>query len=82
MMMGFGGFGLLFMFLLFILVIGAAVALVSLIFPRPANPGNPASSYQQSPADDTALAILKQRYARGELTREEYEAMKEDLRAI
>ncbi len=81
MMMGFGGFGLLLMFLLFILVIGAAVALVSLIFPRPANPDHPAQRYQSQPAEDSALAILKQRYARGDLTREEYETMKQDILA-
>ncbi len=84
MMMGFGGFGLLLMLFFFILVIGAAVALVSLLFPRPANPGNqgpPPRYQQQAPADDTALEILKQRYARGELTRAEYEAMKEDILA-
>ena len=86
MMMGFGGFGLLFMLLFFILVIGAAVALVSLLFPRPAPPAN--DRYLQArgerppgAANDSALEILKQRYARGELTREEYELMKEDILA-
>jgi putative membrane protein len=86
MMMGFGGFGLLFMLFFFILVIGAAVALVSMLFPRPAPPASehhPAarSSQPQPSADESALEILKQRYARGELTKSEYEAMKEDILA-
>ncbi len=83
MMMGFGGFGLLFMLLFFILVIGAAVALVSLLFPRPANPANhnQIRTSQPSATDSSALEILKQRYARGELTREEYDAMKEAILA-
>ena len=84
MMMGFGGFGLLFMLLFFILVIGAAVALVSLLFPRPANPANHNQTRTHQPppsANDSALDILKLRYARGELTREEYELMKEDILA-
>ncbi len=84
MMMGFGGFGLLFMLLFFILVIGAAVALVSLLFPRPANPANhnQIRTSQSSATNNSALEILKQRYARGELTREEFDAMKEDILAV
>jgi putative membrane protein len=32
-----------------------------------------------TPADDSALEILKRRYARGEVTREEFEAIRRDL---
>jgi uncharacterized membrane protein len=32
-------------------------------------------------ADDSALEILKRRYARGEITREEFEAIRRDLLA-
>lgn len=31
------------------------------------------------PGEETALDILKKRYARGEISREEYEGMKKDL---
>jgi len=81
MMMGFGGFGLLFMLVFFILVIGAAIALVSLLFPKSDAPANHANSpaRQSQPPDNSALEILKQRYARGELTKAEYEAIKEDI---
>jgi putative membrane protein len=34
---------------------------------------------QQDSAQESALAILKKRYARGELNRETYERMKKDL---
>jgi putative membrane protein len=78
MMMGFGGFGL-FVMLFFILVIGAAIALVSLLFPRPASPGNAHPRSPRPIQDDSALEILKQRYARGEITREEFDAMKQDI---
>ena len=83
MMMGFGGFGLLVMLFFFILIIGAAVALVSLLFPRALSPTDNASPRPQHPpiAEAAALDILNQRYARGELTRGEYETMKRDILA-
>lgn len=34
---------------------------------------------QKSPEQETPLEILKKRYARGEIAREEYEQMKKDL---
>ena len=87
MMMGFGGFGLLFMLFFFILIIGVAVALIGQLFPRPASSTRDSrialdSLPPQLNGNDSALDILKQRYARGELTKAEYEAMKEDILAV
>ncbi len=71
--MGFGGFGFIFMALFWIVIIGAGIWLLSNLFPK--NNGTPSR-----PSDnETALDILKQRYARGELTKEEYESMRHDL---
>lgn len=76
-MMGWGGFGFgsfwwLIMLLFWVLVIGGVVLLV-------------AALVRQAPASDTggsrALEILRERYARGELTREQYEQMRRDLTA-
>ncbi len=89
MMMGFGGFGLLFMLLFFVIIIGLAVWLVSALFPRaggPASyttvspPGNQAS-LPDAGMQESALDILKRRYARGELSKSEYEEMREDILA-
>lgn len=77
-MMGFGmGFGVLGM--IFMLVVGAAlivgaVVLVRALFPA-IQSGSMNAASQESPRE-----ILDQRYARGEITRDEYEAIKEDLR--
>ena len=37
------------------------------------------TDYQRSGADSKAMDILKKRYARGEISREEFESMKKDL---
>ena len=71
--MGFGGFGFIFMALFWIVIIGGGIWLLSNLFPK--NNGS-----QTRPSDnESALDILKQRYARGELTKEEYESIRYDL---
>lgn len=70
--MGFGLFGFLLMILFWGAVIALGVWLVSNLFPKAGNA--PASQ-----AGETALDILKRRYAHGELTHEEYEAIRGDL---
>jgi putative membrane protein len=72
-MMGFGmGFGGIWMIIFWIVIIGAFVLALAALFPRVSN-ANKAGS------DDDALAILKRRYARGELSKEEYETMRHNL---
>ncbi|MBI5627368.1 MAG: SHOCT domain-containing protein [Candidatus Rokubacteria bacterium] len=66
---GFWGIGMaLFMFLFWALVIVAIVVGIRWLVRE----GRPAAS-------DSALDILRQRYARGEINREEYEAKRRDL---
>jgi putative membrane protein len=73
--LGFGMFGLLFMVLFWGGLIALAIWLVSVLFPissrRRTTPG---ADQPQSPRE-----ILDTRYARGEISREEYELMKQDL---
>jgi putative membrane protein len=64
------GFGWLFMIIFWALVILGVVYIFKMIAERtrPAEKG------------ETALDILKKRYAKGEITKEEFERMKEDLK--
>jgi len=75
----FGGWGgtlmMFFMGFFWILLIVGGIVLVWWLVTqaRPAPPTHPA------PREETALEILNKRYAKGEITKEEYESMKKDL---
>ncbi len=64
------GFGWLFMFLFWAVVIAAIVFLVR----------NLAAGSGRQERGDTALEILKKRYARGELSHEEYIKARDELK--
>lgn len=64
------GFGWLFMVIFWGLVVFGVIYLITLIV----------KGGEKKSQADSALDILKKRYARGELSREEFEKMKEDLR--
>lgn len=72
MMAGFGGF--IWMILFWAVIVGGSIWLLAAIFPR-------ISTFPKSgtASDDTPLAILKQRYVRGELSKEEFETIRHDL---
>lgn len=69
---GMGAFGFIFMILFWIGLMLLAIWLVSLLFPVVANKGETGSS-------PSAIEILKKRYARGELTKEEYQEIRQSL---
>ncbi len=80
MAFGFGGFGMLFGFLFWIVIAGLIVWALAQALPRVTASNNGSSiSPVNTSQDDFALEILKQRFARGEITREEYEAMRQEL---
>ncbi|MEA3439476.1 MAG: SHOCT domain-containing protein [Chloroflexota bacterium] len=79
--MGFGWWGLLFMFLFWGGLILLAIWAVRTIFQSNRQP--PVSSLERNltalDRNPTAREILDQRYARGEITREQYKTMMEDI---
>ena len=75
MMMGWGmGWGLLFMLLFWGVLIALVVLLVRALFPPAGQPPAPPTG-----RDLTAREILDRRFARGEISREEYDLMRETI---
>lgn len=74
------GIGLIVMILFWVLVVAAALWLVSRLFPQTSGqPSQPAND-DQKPPPSSPLEILKQRYARGEISKSEYLEMRNTLR--
>lgn len=67
------GFGLIFMILFWVLVVVGIAVLIRWLVRESRNTGQP------QPRDKTPLEIVQERYARGEIDREEYEQKRRDL---
>jgi putative membrane protein len=65
------GFGMVFMLLFWVLVILGIAALIRWLMVQP--------SPSRGSRDKSPLEIVQERYARGEINREEYEQKKQDL---
>ena len=72
-MMGWGWAGLLFMLVFWVLIIVLIILLIRRLLSS--GTGRTAGPLQE----DSALEILKKRYARGEINKEEFESKKKDL---
>ena len=70
-MMGYGGYGGVFMWLIFIIIVGIVIYFV---FERSKGTGNLNGQFRETPID-----ILKKRYARGEISKEEFDRLKKDI---
>jgi putative membrane protein len=75
MMLGFGGFGIILMVLFWGGLIFGGVWLVKTLF----NTGQDNQNGPAAPRQPSAREVLDQRYARGEISREEYEQIKSDI---
>lgn len=79
-MMGFGfGMGGIVMAVVTIALIGLGVLLVAALFPRIASSNTTSNPSPRVEAPQSAIEILKQRYARGEISKEQFEQMKRDV---
>jgi len=77
MMNGMGWGGMWFGWFFWLVIIGLIIWGVSTIV----NNNRPHNRSDNLPPHEDALQILKQRYARGEITREQFEQMKKDLQS-
>ncbi|NMG32631.1 SHOCT domain-containing protein [Aromatoleum evansii] len=71
------GFGFLFMILFWVLVVLGIVALVRWLLQQSQAGGDRRT--EERPRDKTPLELVQERYARGEIDRDEYEQKKLDL---
>jgi len=70
-MMGYGGYGGMFMWLIWI-IIGAVI--IYFVFNLSKGNGKSIDSEKESPTE-----ILKRRYAKGEITKEEFDRIKKEI---
>ena len=70
------GFGGLWMIILWIVIIVGAVIVIKALLDRG---GSGSKTHPPPDRGDTALDILKKRYAAGEIDREEFERRKKDI---
>ena len=82
MMGGFMGFPMLFMFPIMIIVLVAIGYVVYHVFRWGGCCGGPwgqSGHYGSEEEKETAMEILRRRYAKGEITKEQFEQMKKDI---
>ena len=75
---GWGWGGMLLMMLFWVLVLGGLTALILLAVSGWGR-SRTGQSGETRASSDRAIEILKERYARGEITKEQYEQMRRDL---
>jgi putative membrane protein len=90
-MMGFGGWGTIYMIVFWAIIIALAVWLLSRLFPNgtddTSSPRHNQTGWRdsvespsvESPSVESPIEVLKRRYARGEITKMEYEEIRQDL---
>lgn len=75
------GLGILFMVVFWLAIICLAMWLLASLFPRIRGNTAPPSGPWHDDRSESALDVLKQRYARGEISKAEFDEMRRDLLA-
>ena len=70
---GLGWIGMVFGFIFFILVVIGIIFLIVWLVKRSNNPG------VENRTDSKSLEVLKERYAKGEITKDQFDNMRKDL---
>jgi putative membrane protein len=80
-MMGFnlGGLSPVLMLVFWVAIIALAIWLLSNLFPQTTDTSPIPFATQHNDSPESPLDILKRRYARGEISKAEYEQMRRDL---
>jgi putative membrane protein len=78
-MFGWGIFGLLLMVLIWVIVISIVVRIVARIVGGPRYGGHGWRHWRPMAHGDSALNILNERYAKGEINKDEFEQKKKDI---
>ena len=78
---GFGGFAMIFMMAFWVFAVVLAIWLLSRLFPAATTGAGRQTGQGNSGTPSNALDTLKQRYARGEISKSEYEDMRHSLLA-
>ncbi len=73
------GSGMFFTALVWLLIVGVGVWLITWLVARNRHAASTNVGSIPLPTNDTAVEILKQRYARGEISKAEYQTMRDDL---
>lgn len=76
---GFGGVGMVLVILFWVVLIAAAIWFVARLFPQIAGQSPSGTNSTKDLATLSPEAILKERFARGEITKEQYEEMRRTL---
>lgn len=81
-MMGFGyGWGGIVMVVIVVVLVGLGILFLAALFPKVSGNNVTGRPVQQTELPQAATEILKQRYSRGEISKEQLEQMRRDVEA-
>ena len=79
---GFGGFGIVYMLIFWVVIIGLGVWLLSNLFPRGTSSVSTRATARRDDGLESPLEVVQRRYARGEISKVEYDEIRRDLESL